>query len=211
KPFKGRPGASLPPADFTAATTHVAKLLERDPLPREVVSHLLYPRVYEEFIQHQKAYSDVAVLPTNSFLYGHEPGDEVAVEIESGKTLIIKFLTVSDPHPDGERTVFFELNGQPRDVNVLDRSRKPREAARLKADPADPLQVAAPMPGLVVNVAVQSGDRVTKGQKLLTMEAMKMETTLYAEFDAKVTELLARPGTQVQTGDLVLRLERLSS
>ena len=131
------------------------------------------------------------------------------VEIEPGKTLIIKFLTVSDPHPDGERTVFFELNGQPRDVNVLDRSRKPREAARLKADPNDPLQVAAPMPGLVVNVAVQNGDRVTKGQKLLTMEAMKMETTLYAEFDAKVTELLARPGTQVQTGDLVLRVERV--
>ena len=209
KPFKGRPGASLPPADFTAATAHVAKLLDRDPLPREVVSHLLYPRVYEEFIQHQKSYADVAVLPTYSFLYGHEPGDEVAVEIEPGKTLIIKFLTVSDPHPDGERTVFFELNGQPRDVNVLDRSRKPREAARLKADPNDPLQVAAPMPGLVVNVAVQNGDRVTKGQKLLTMEAMKMETTLYAEFDAKVTELLARPGTQVQTGDLVLRVERV--
>jgi pyruvate carboxylase len=165
--------------------------------------------VYEEFIQHQKSYADVAVLPTYSFLYGHEPGDEVAVEIEPGKTLIIKFLTVSDPHPDGERTVFFELNGQPRDVNVLDRSRKPREAARLKADPNDPLQVAAPMPGLVVNVAVQNGDRVTKGQKLLTMEAMKMETTLYAEFDAKVTELLARPGTQVQTGDLVLRVERV--
>jgi pyruvate carboxylase len=95
-------------------------------------------------------------------------------------------------------------------VNVLDRAREPRETARTKADPADPLQVAAPMPGLVVNVAVQAGDRVARGQKLLTMEAMKMETTLYAELEGRIAELICKPGTQVQTGDLVLRMERLA-
>src|SRR5262249_36949785 len=156
----------------------------------------------------QQAYSDVSVLPTCTFLYGHEPGDEVAIDIEEGKTLILKFLTVSDPHPDGHRTVFYELNGQPREVNVIDRSLEPEEAQRPKADPGDPLQVAAPMPGLVVTVGVAIGDKVTRGQKLVTMEAMKMETTLYAETDGRVGELLVKPGTQVETGELLLRLER---
>lgn len=209
-PFKGRPGASLPPADFAAAEKKVKEILGREPTSQEVSSYILYPRVYEEFAAHEKAYSDVSVLPTPTFLYGQMPGEEVAVDIEPGKTLIIKFLTVSDPHPDGFRTVFFELNGQPRDVNVLDRSLEPKEAARTKADPTDPLQIAAPMPGLVVNVGVHAGDRVARGQKLLTMEAMKMETTLYAEFNARIVELFVKPGTQVQTGDLVIRLERLA-
>ena len=135
-------------------------------------------------------------------------GEEAAVEIEKGKTLIIKFLTISDPHPDGTRTVFFELNGQPREVNVTDKSTKPTEAARPKADLNDPLQIPAPMPGLVVAVAVQAGDRVTQGQKLLTMEAMKMETTLYADMEGQVAELLVKPGAQVETGELLLRMER---
>ena len=209
KPFKGRPGASLPAADFAAAEKKVEKILGRKPNSREVISYLLYPRVFEEFANHQKQYSDISVLPTPTFLYGQESGEEVAVDIEEGKTLIIKFLTMSEPHPDGFRTVFYELNGQPRDVNVLDRAREPRETARVKADPADSLQVAAPMPGLVVNVAVQAGDRVARGQKLLTMEAMKMETTLYAELEGRIAELICKPGTQVQTGDLVLRMERL--
>lgn len=208
KPVKGRPGESLPPADFAATEKLLKKKLQRTPTRQEVLSHLLYGRVFEEYAAHEQAYSDVSVFPTSTFLYGHEPGDEVAVDIEEGKTLIIKFLTISDPHPDGHRTVFFELNGQPREVNVVDRSLEPLEAARPKADPGDPLQVAAPMPGLIVTVGVIVGDKVTRGQKLVTMEAMKMETTLYAETDGRVAELLVKPGTQVETGELLLRLDR---
>ncbi|MSR56393.1 MAG: pyruvate carboxylase [Planctomycetaceae bacterium] len=208
KPVKGRPGASLPPADFAATEKLLKRKLHRPPTSKEVVSHLLYPRVFEEFAAHQEAYSDVSVLPTSTFLYGHEPGDEVAIDIEEGKTLILKFLTVGDPHPDGHRTVFYELNGQPREVNVIDRSLEPQEVARPKADPADPQQVAAPMPGLVVTVGVLVGDKVTEGQKLVTMEAMKMETTLYAETEGRVAELFIKPGTQVETGELLLKLER---
>jgi pyruvate carboxylase len=210
KPVKGRPGASLPAADFDAVRAELTGKLGRPATLRDAVTCLLYPRVFEEFEQHQKAYSDTSVFPTPTFLFGQEPGEEVAIDIEPGKTLIIKFLTVSDPHPDGHRTVFFELNGQPRDVNVVDRSLEPQEPLRPKADPNDPLQVAAPMPGLVVNVGVQAGDRVSRGQKLLTMEAMKMETTLFAELDGRVNELLVAPGTHVQTGELLLRLERES-
>jgi pyruvate carboxylase len=206
KPLKGRPGATLPPADFAAAAATLEKKLERTPTNREVVSYLLYPRVYEEFAAAQNTYSDISVLPTPVFLYGQDPGEEVAVEIESGKTLIIKFQTVGDPRPDGSRGVFFELNGQPREVTVTDRSLEPQEAARPKADPTDNKQVAAPMPGLVVTVAVQQGDKVAKGQKLIVMEAMKMQTTLQAEVEGRIAELLVKPGTQVETGELLMRI-----
>ena len=103
------------------------------------------------------------------------------------------------------------MNGQPREVNVVDRSLEPQEIARPKADPADPMQVASPMPGLVVAIGVQAGDKVTRGQKLVTMEAMKMETTLYAEMDGRVAELLVKPGAQVETGELLLRFERAAA
>jgi len=208
KPMRGRPGASLAPADFEAAGEQLRKQLQHVPSTRDVVSYLLYPRVFEEFAQHTQAFSDTSVFSTPTFFYGLESGAETAVDIEPGKTLIIKFLTISDPHPDGHRTVFFELNGQPREVNCIDRALEPQESARPKADPADPLQIAAPMPGLVVTVGVQPGDKVTRGQKLVTMEAMKMETTIYAEVDGRVGELLVKPGVQVEAGELLLRLER---
>ena len=163
--------------------------------------------MFSDYITHYETYSDVSVLPTNVFFYGQEPGQEVAIEIERGKTLIVKFLTVGDPHPDGRRTVFFDLNGQPRSINVRDQSLEPEEKHRVKADRDDPMQVGAPMPGLVVTVSVKLGDVVPVGQKLLSLEAMKMETTLYAERPGKVVELLVKPGTQVDTNDLLLRIE----
>jgi pyruvate carboxylase len=206
KALRGRPGASLKPTDLKSAREEVRKIQNREPAATDVASYLLYPRVFQEFAEHQNAYSDTSVLPTPVFLYGLSAGQETAIDIEPGKTLIIKHLTVSDPHADGRRTVFFELNGIPRDVTVVDRALEPKEPARPKADASDPWQVAAPMPGLVVNVAVQHGARVARGQKLLSLEAMKMETTLYAERDARVAEVLVRPGTQVESGELVVRL-----
>jgi pyruvate carboxylase len=168
---------------------------------------LLYPRVFPEFVAHQHKYSDTSVLPTPVFFYGMEPGEEVSVDIEQGKTLIIKFLTVGDPHPDGRRLIFFELNGQPREVLVEDQALGGPDKARPKAEPGNPLQVAAPMPGLVVSITAAPGEKVTAGQKLCVLEAMKMETTLYAEKPGRVAELLVQPGTQVEAGDLLIRLE----
>jgi pyruvate carboxylase len=207
KPFRGRPGASLPPADFDATRQHLQRMLRRPVLERDVVSHLLYPRVFPEFAEHQRTYSDTSVLPTPVFFFGMEPGEELSVEIEPGKTLIIKYLTVGDPHPDGQRVVFFELNGQPREALVLDRSLGDQVRARPKADRNDPRQVGAPMPGLLVSVPVTVGEEVAAGQKLCTLEAMKMETTVYAERAGRVAELLVKPGTQIDAGDLLLRFE----
>jgi pyruvate carboxylase len=202
-----RPGESLPPADFEKASEEVEQFLERTPTRQDVVTYLLYPKVFQDFSAHQLQYSDTSGLPTPNFFYGLNPGEEVALEIEKGKTLIVKFLTVGEPHPDGSRTVFFELNGQPRDVRILDQSLEPEKKQAIKADPANPNHVAASMPGMVVTVAVQEGDSVKKGQKLLSLEAMKMETTMQAENGAKVAQVLVGPGSQVETGDLLVVLE----
>jgi pyruvate carboxylase len=207
KPLRGRPGASMPPADFEQAAEEVARFLRRQPTRREVVTYLLYPKVYRDFVAHQHEYGDTSVLPTPVFFYGQQPGEEIAVDIEPGKTLIIKYLTYSEPHADGKRTVFFELNGQPREVSVLDRALEPQQRAIPKADPDDPTHVAAGMPGMVVTVAARAGDKVAQGQKLLTLEAMKMETTISAPRDGKVGRILVQPGSTVETGDLLLTVE----
>ena len=205
KPMRDRPGASLPPADFEATRQTLGDKSGKIISDREVITHLLYPRVHADFITHQTKYSDTSVLPTPVFFYGMEPGEEVGVEIEAGKTLIIKFLTVGDPHLDGRRLVFFELNGQPREVLVLDKSLTASVKSHPKGEAGNPDHVTAPMPGLVVRVGVVQGERVKKGQKLVTMEAMKMESTVYADRAARVAEILVRPGTQIEAGDLLLR------
>jgi pyruvate carboxylase len=208
KPFTHRPGVTLPPVDFDAIRGDLEKKLGRKPTDHDVSAHLMYPKVFADFIEHQKKYSDTSILPTRTFFYGMEAGEEVSVDIEAGKTLIIKFLTVGDAH-EGRRQVFFELNGQPREVQVVDRSiTTAGEVQRVKGEPGNPLHVSAPMPGAVVTVAVSTGEEVAAGQKLLTLEAMKMETTLYAERAGKLAEVLARPHTQVEAGDLLVRFEK---
>src|SRR5690606_37440973 len=128
-------------------------------------------------------------------------------DIESGKTLIIKYLTISEARADGYRTVYFELNGQPRDVAIIDKSLTAAIPTRKKADVEDPHQIGASMPGMVVQVAVSVGDEVKRGQKLLTLEAMKMETNITAERDLVICAIHVFPGTQVDTGDLLIELE----
>jgi pyruvate carboxylase len=206
KPLEGRPGDSIPPADLVATRAKVAKIVEGEPTSQDVVSYLMYPQVFEQFAEHQKKFSDVSVLPTPVFLYGMVSGEEIAADIEPGKTLIIKFLTVGEARPDGTRSVFFELNGQPREVTVTDHSLQSVDVGRLKADPQNPKQIGAMFPGLVITIAVKPGDRVVSGQKLATLEAMKMEATINAERDGEVAEVHVVAGTQVETGDLMISL-----
>jgi pyruvate carboxylase len=206
KPLTERPGANLPPADLAAASDQASSLLGRPASDREALSYVLYPRVFPDLAAHERTYADTSMLPTSIFFFGPDPGMEYPVEIEPGKTLIVKLLAVGEPHVDGKRTVFFELNGQPREVEVVDRSLASSVRETPMADPADPSQIASPLPGLVVGVAVSVGDSVRKGQKLLSIEAMKMETTIYAERPGRVAELLAEVGHQVKTGELLLRL-----
>ena len=205
-PLRDRAGAGQPPTDLAAAQEKAASFMDRPATVREALSYTLYPRVFPDLAAHQRAYSDTSSLPTPMFFFGPEPGAEHLVEIEPGKTLIVKLLAVGEPHADGTRTVFFELNGQPREVVVVDRSLASSVRQAPKADPADPNHVAAPLPGVVVSVAIVAGDPVRKGQKLLSIEAMKMETTVYAERPARVAEVLAVVGKQVETGELLVRM-----
>ncbi|WP_165074957.1 pyruvate carboxylase [Paludisphaera rhizosphaerae] len=210
KPLTDRPGALLPPADFAAIRKKVAEIMGVDD-PAEVsefdvLSYMMYPRVFPDLVKHKDKFSDTSVLPTPLFFYGAETGEENAFEIEPGKTLIIKLLAVGEPHADGKRTVFFELNGQPREVEIADRSLASSVVETPKADPSDPMQIGAPLPGLIVGVAVAVGDPIRKGQKLFSIEAMKMETTINADRAGRVVELPARVGLQVKTGDLLLKL-----
>jgi pyruvate carboxylase len=208
KPLTERPGALLPPADFGKARAELETKLGREPSDQDVLSYLLYPKVFLDYARARGKYSDLSVLPTPVFFYGMQKGEEVSIEIEPGKTLILKFLTVGEAQPDGKRVVYFELNGQPREILVEDRTLGGGVVkARPKAEPGNEKHVAAPMPGAVVGVAVAVGEEVAAGQKLLTLEAMKMETTLHAERPGKVAEVLVRPGAQVEGGDLVIRFE----
>jgi pyruvate carboxylase len=136
----------------------------------------------------------------------HEVGQEVSVEIEPGKTLFIRLVNIGAVDPEGKRAVNFELNGMARQLSIVDKSAKPTVKARVKADPAKPAEVGAPIPGLVTALAVSVGAKVAKGDKLLTLEAMKMQTTIYASADGVVEEICVQNGDAVESKDLILKI-----
>jgi pyruvate carboxylase len=202
----GRPGEHLPQVDFKEVATAVEKKIGRHPSHDEVLSYLMYPEVFVKFARNRQSWGEVGVLPTPQFYYGMESGTEISAELEPGKTLIIKFLTVGDPHPDGTRTVFFELNGQPREITIRDRQLQVKAPANLKADTNHPGEIGAPIPGVVSTVAVELNQKIKKGDRLLVMEAMKMQSTVYAPIAGAVKQLLVHPGQQVEAKDLLLVL-----
>jgi len=207
KAFTTRATAKLPKVDFADVRAELAKKIGREPRDTDVMSYLMYPQVFLDYEKFNKEFDNTGVLPTPAFFYGLQPGEEINVEIEPGKTLIVKFLTSSDPHEDGTRTIFFELNGQPREVKVADRSLEGALHKNPKADPDNPRHVAAPMPGKVSTVAVKKGDAVKAGQRLLSIEAMKMETAVYCPRDATVKDVVAKAGTVVAARDLLVELD----
>jgi pyruvate carboxylase len=204
KPTIGRPGEHLAPVDFEQTTSAVEKKLGHKVSHSDVLSYLMYPEVFLKFARNRSSYGSLDVLPTPAFFYGLEAGEEIAVELEPGKVLILKFLTVSEPQPDGTRTVFFELNGQPREVSIRDKSRQAAVPARAKADPTHPGQVGAPIPGAVSSISVDIGQHVAKGDRLLVMEAMKMQSTIYSPVAGTVQQKVVNVGDKVDAKDLLL-------
>jgi pyruvate carboxylase len=207
KPLDRRPGELLEPVDFDAERARVEKHLERRISDQELCSHLLYPAVFDEFAKHRRTYGDIGVLPTPTFFYGLKPHEEIEVSLERGKTLIIRLLGISDVDERGQRRVFFELNGQPRTVEVDDHGAAKTAKSHPKADPENPNHIAAPMPGRVVSVAVAAGRAVERGDVLLSIEAMKMETLLRAEREGTVKTVTATVGMTVDAHDLLIELE----
>jgi pyruvate carboxylase len=207
KAMTGRAGAKLPKADFAGVKKELVTKLKRDMREQDVLSYLLYPQVFLDFQKHFDLYDNTSVLPTSAFFYGLQSGEEINVEIEPGKTLIVRYLTTGEARQDGMRTVFFELNGQPREVSVADRSQDATVHRAPKAEPDNPKHIAAPMPGKVSTVAVKKGQAVTAGERLLSIEAMKMETAVYCPREAKIGDVLVKTGSIVAAGDLLIVLE----
>jgi pyruvate carboxylase len=206
-PLTVRPGELLPPADLEAERRRAEANVGRAVNENDLASYLMYPKVFADYAANRTAFGDVGTLPTAVFFYGMESGQEINIDLERGKTLIVRYVTTSDPHEDGTRTVFFELNGQPRPIRVADRSQVAKRPPRRKVEAGNAAHVGAPMPGTIATVPVHAGQSLIKGEVLLTLEAMKMETTLRAERDGTIKEILARPGLQVDTKDLLIVYE----
>jgi pyruvate carboxylase len=203
QPFSRRPGAQMPPADLAQAREQVVK---QGGLPNstDLMSYLMYPDVFAKFAQARAQYGELEALPTPQFFYGLAERSEVTIELEPGKTLIIRFLTVGEARADGMRTVFFELNGQPREVEIRDKSIKQEVPTRRKVDPANPGEVGAPIPGAITMLHVSVGEKLKKGDRLLVIEAMKMQTTLYSPVAGEVKEIAVKPRDSVESHDLLV-------
>ncbi|MEO9336383.1 pyruvate carboxylase [Mesorhizobium sp. SB112] len=208
KPITVRPGSLLKPADLKADRAEIEEKLGRKISEFEFASWLMYPKVFTDFASAQETYGPVSVLPTPVYFYGMEQEDEVFIDIEKGKTLVVRCLAIGDVDEKGMVTVFFELNGQPRRVKVPDRIRGASAAkARRKAEAGNEAHVGAPMPGVVSALAVKTGQSVKSGDVLLSIEAMKMETALHAERDGTIVEVLVQTGDQIDAKDLLVVFE----
>ncbi len=208
KPLEVRPGELLEPVDFEKLKQELSKELGRHITPLEVISYALYPKVFLDYIKTDEQFGTISVLDTPTFLYGMRLGEEIEVEIETGKTLIVKLVSIGHPQADGTRVVYFELNGQPREIFIKDESIKSTVLSRVKANPKDESHLSASMPGTVVKVVVEKGEKVERGDHLMITEAMKMETTVQAPFSGIVKDIYVSNGDAIQTGDLLLELTK---
>ena len=206
-PITVRPGSLMPPADLEALRGEASAALDGATLDDEdLCGYLMYPKVFLDYSRRHETYGPVRTLPTSVFFYGMEPGQEISVEIDPGKTLEIRLAALGESH-EGEVRVFFELNGQPRTVRVPDRAAVAGAATRPKAEPGNAAHVAAPMPGLIASVSVTVGQTVAEGDLLCVIEAMKMETGIYADRAATVSAVHVAASAQVDAKDLLVELE----
>ena len=206
KPLKGRPGADLKPLNLERTRKKLEDDINRKASDDDLLSHLMYPEVFKDYNKFRRQYGDVSVLPSSTYFYGLQPGEEIAVDIEEGKTLYIKLINISEADEEGVRTLTFELNGYPREVEIADASLNVQEKAIAKADPGNDLHVGAPIPGIITELAVGVGAKVAKGDKLITMEAMKMQTTVYAAAAGVVDQINVAIGDSVESKDLIMEL-----
>ncbi|WP_376961322.1 pyruvate carboxylase [Azospirillum sp. A26] len=203
-PLPGRPGALIPPADLEAERGAAERAAGHPVDDRQLASYLMYPTVFTDYAGHRAAYGDVGVLPTPVFFHGLVRGEEVSLSLEPGKTLVVRYLAIGEADEAGQRAVFFELNGQPRMIEVQDRSVTPARAGRPKAENGNPAHIGAPMPGLITGILIRPGQRVEAGDALMSLEAMKMETIVRADRSGAVERIVIEQGWSVETKDLLV-------
>jgi len=206
-PYTVRPGELAAPIDLEETRAELATVLGRSASDDDLYSHLMYPQVFADYQSTLTDFDRLTVLPTPAFFYGMAIGEEIHVDIAPGKTLFIKLLSIGEPNDEGSRTVFYELNGMPRETTVIDKALGKEAASNQKADSSNDKHIAAPLPGMISEVAVQAGDQVEEGDKLVVLEAMKMLTTVSAPAAGVVKEVSLQKGKQADTNDLLIVLE----
>ena len=205
KPMVGRPGANLPPVDLAKTKEEAEKTVGRSITEQELASYLMYPKVFRDYAEHRRNYGDVSVLPTQVFFNGLKEGQEISVDIDQGKTLVVRLQGRTELEEEGQSKLFFELNGQARMVRI-DKAGALKLVTHPRAEDGNANHVGAPMPGMIVTLAVKPGQKVAKGDPLVSIEAMKMETMIRAERDAMVKQIHVKPGTVVAAKDLLVEL-----
>jgi len=207
-PINKRPGEDLPPVDFDATREELTGKLGREPDSAEVLSYILYPRVFLEYMERQERHGpNLTILPTVAFFHGMGLGQEIHLETEPGQGLVIRLVAIGDPDSEGGRQVFFEINGQPRSIMVHDTTLGIQVERHAKADPDDPRHIGAPLPGLLASHAHSVGDHVLEGERLCVIEAMKMESSVTAPLDGRISAVHVAAGAQIEAGDLLFTLE----
>ena len=207
KPNLDRPGKNLEPIDLEKTRQELSEKLDGMKIDDEDLNgYLMYPKVFLDYMERHLTYGPVRTLPTKTFFYGMNSGDEISLEIDPGKTLEIRMQAIGETDENGEVKVFFELNGQPRVIRVPNRLVTSETTSRPKADPSNSNHIGAPMPGVISTVSVNEGQAVKKGDLLLTIEAMKMETGIHVERDAKIKAVHVKPATQIDAKDLIIEL-----
>ncbi|WP_100398815.1 pyruvate carboxylase [Bacillus sp. FJAT-44742] len=203
-----RPGELLEPIDFQGIKEQLFQQLNRQVTDLEVLSYALYPKVFMDYAKLREQYWDLSTLDTPTFFYGMNVGEEINVEIEQGKTLFVKLVSIGEPRIDGTRVVYFELNGKSREVTIKDFNIETSSAVKPKADRQNEEHIGASMPGTVLKVLVTKGNKVKKGDQLAVTEAMKMETTVQSPFDGLVRDVHVSDGETIETGDLILEIQK---
>ena len=207
-PNTNRPGAGLAPVDLESTRKELSDMMEGKGVDDEDLNaYLMYPKVFLDYMGRRRTYGPVRALPTRTFFYGMEAGEEITAEIDPGKTLEIRLQAIGETDDQGEVKVFFELNGQPRVIRVPNRLVKSQTASRPKAEDGNANHIGAPMPGVVASVSASAGQKVNEGDLLLTIEAMKMETGIHAERSATVKAVHVQAGGQIDAKDLLVEFE----
>ncbi|MGL5439096.1 MAG: pyruvate carboxylase [Filifactoraceae bacterium] len=199
-----RPGDLLPSEDLQKIESYLKENYSRNINPRNVISYAMYPRVYEDYCKHLELYNDISKLPSKTFFYGMEIGEELEVEIESGKSVNIKYTGLSDADEKGVRTLYFDVNGSPRETEIVDKSVEVKRDNKRKAEQKNIKHLSSPIPGTIAGIFVKSGDTIQINQPLFTVEAMKMETTVLSKINGIVDEVFITLGERINDDELII-------
>ena len=207
KPLTKRAGSILPSINLDEEKAKLEKKYEEKISDQHLASYLMYPKVFEDFMNHRQNFSDTSILPTELFFYGPIPDKEYSLQIDKGKNLIVRYLAKGDPSANGSNSVFFELNGQPRTIDIINNEFSKNVFINSKAEEGNKNHVGSPLPGQVSKIFVSEGEKILKGDRVLVIEAMKMETTISAEKSGTIKKIYLKSGDNVETKDLLIEID----